>query len=147
MKIYWIIKNEILSLLKQRTIGARILLIRNNKILLVKHTYQEGWYTIGGGVERGESPLNAIHRELKEEVGITLEKPPTLFSIYYSRLEKRDDYVVLYIASDYTQEDVYSNEILDKRWFDLDDLPAEITSATKRRIEEYRGYTTISDIW
>jgi 8-oxo-dGTP pyrophosphatase MutT (NUDIX family) len=147
MKIYRIIKNEILSFLKQRTIGARILLIRDNKILLVKHTYQEGWYTIGGGVERGESPLNAIHRELKEEVGITLENPPTLFSIYYSRLEKRDDYVVLYIASDYTQEDIYSNEILDKQWFDLDDLPAEITPGTKRRIEEYRGRKTISDIW
>jgi 8-oxo-dGTP pyrophosphatase MutT (NUDIX family) len=147
MKVYRIIKNEILSLLQQRTIGARILLINDNKILLVKHTYQEGWYTIGGCVEHGESPLNAIHRELKEEVGVTLKNPPTLFSIYYSRQEKRDDYVVLYMASDYTQEDIYSNEILDKQWFDLDDLPADITPATKRRIGECRGHKTISDIW
>jgi 8-oxo-dGTP pyrophosphatase MutT (NUDIX family) len=34
-------------------------------------------YTIGGAVERGESPLNAIHRELKEEVGVTLKNPPS----------------------------------------------------------------------
>lgn len=97
--------------------------LSDNKILLVKHTYQIGWYTIGGAVERGESPLNAIHHELKEEVGVTLKNPPALFSIYYSKLEKRDDYIVLYVGSDYTQENVSSNEIADKKWFDLDNLP------------------------
>jgi 8-oxo-dGTP pyrophosphatase MutT (NUDIX family) len=147
MKIYRLVKNIIFSLFGQRTIGARILLIKDNKILLVKHTYQNGWYTIGGAVERGESPLNAIHRELKEEVGVTLKNPPTLFSIYYSRFEKRDDYIVLYIGNDYTQEDVNSNEILDKRWFDLDNLPVDVTPATKRRIDEYCFQKAASDIW
>jgi 8-oxo-dGTP pyrophosphatase MutT (NUDIX family) len=147
MKIYRFVKNTILSLVGQRTIGARILLIKDNKILLVKHTYQNGWYTIGGSVERGESPLNAIHRELKEEVGVTLKNPPALFSIYYSKLEKRDDYIVLYVGSDYTQENVNSNEIADKKWFDLDNLPVDVTPATKRRIDEYRFQKTASDIW
>jgi 8-oxo-dGTP pyrophosphatase MutT (NUDIX family) len=147
MKIHRLVKNTILSLLGQRTIGARILLIKENKILLVKHTYQEGWYTIGGAVERGESPLSAIHRELKEEVGVTLTNPPTLFSVYYSKLEKRDDYIVLYVGNEHTQEDTYSNEIADKRWFDLDNLPGDVTPATKRRINEYRKHAAINDIW
>lgn len=51
MKIYHEFRQSILSLIAKRTI-ARILLIRDNHVLLVKHTYQNGWYTIGGGVER-----------------------------------------------------------------------------------------------
>jgi 8-oxo-dGTP pyrophosphatase MutT (NUDIX family) len=147
MKIYRLIKNAILSLLGRRTVGARILLVKENKILLVKHTYQNGWYTIGGAVDRGESPLHAIHRELKEEVGVTLTSPPKLFSVYYSKLEKRDDYIVLYLGSDHTQEDVSCNEILSKQWFELDNLPEDVTPATKRRISEYLLQRDISDIW
>ena len=147
MKIYRLIKNTILSLLSKRTIGSRILLINDNKILLVKHTYQPGWYTIGGAVEKGESPLETIHRELAEEVGVTLNQPPKLFSVYYSNIEKRDDYVVLYIGNEYSQQECRSAEILDKKWFPLDQLPDEITPATKRRINEYIGKSTISDKW
>ncbi len=147
MKTFQQIKNIFLSLAGWRTIGARILLIHDNKILLIKHTYQVGWYTIGGGVERGESPLQAIHRELKEEVGVTLKSPPKLFSVYYSCFEKRDDYVVLYVANDFIQEENSCYEIADKKWFDLDNLPHDITPATLRRIEEYRSLREISDIW
>lgn len=147
MKFYRLVRNTISSLLAQRTIGARILLIKDHKILLVKHTYQNGWYTVGGAVERGETPLQAIHRELKEEVGVTLKNPPTLFSVYYSKIEKRDDYIVLYVGNDHTQETVYCNEILEQKWFDLDNLPIDATPATKRRIEEYRSHKTISEIW
>ncbi len=147
MKSIRIIRNTILSLLGTRTIGARILLIKNNKILLVKHTYQPGWYTIGGAVERGESPLKAIERELKEEVGVTLTTLPQLFSIYYSKFEKRDDYIVLYVGSEHIEEMSSSNEIAEKKWFDLDNLPEDVTPATKRRINEYRSTIMINDIW
>lgn len=147
MKIYRLIKNAIYSFLGKRTIGARILLIKDNKILLVKHTYQQGWYTIGGAVERGESPLEAINRELEEEVGVKLNEPPKLFSIYYSNLEKRDDYVVLYTANHFSQDDSRSPEISDKKWFSIDDLSGEVTPATRRRINEYLNRQTISDRW
>lgn len=147
MKFYRLIKNAILSLLSKKTLGSRILLINDNKILLVKHTYQPGWYTIGGAVDKGESPLEAIHRELAEEVGVTLNQPPKLFSVYYSNIEKRDDYVILYIGNDHIQQECLSAEISDKKWFPLDQLPDEITPATKRRINEYIGKSTISDKW
>lgn len=140
-------KNMFYSLLAKRTIGARILLIQDNKVLLVKHTYQPGWYTIGGGVERGESPLQAIHRELKEEVGATLTIQPHLFAVYYSQNEKRDDYVVLYVGTKCQQQNVRCAEILEQRWFDLDNLPPDITPATQRRIDEYLGRIHISDTW
>lgn len=141
------IKDIILAPFVKRTIGARILLINNNKILLVKHTYQSGWYTIGGGINRGETPIAAVQRELKEETGITLKSVPTLFSVYYSNFQKHDDYIVLYVGNEHIQEDCWSVEILEKKWFDLDKLPPDVTPATKRRIDEYLGKTTICDRW
>jgi 8-oxo-dGTP pyrophosphatase MutT (NUDIX family) len=147
MRFYRIFKNITYSIIRKRTFGARILLISDNKILLVKHTYQPGWYTVGGGVERGESPLQAIHRELQEEVGVTLKTEPKIFSVYYSNLEKRDDYVVLYVANDYEERSVNCREILAKEWFELNNLPQDTTAATKRRINEYLGNCLISETW
>ena len=50
------------ALLRKKTVGARGLVIKDNQILLITHTYQKGWCTIGGGINRGESPLQAAMR-------------------------------------------------------------------------------------
>lgn len=147
MKLYHTIKNEILSLIAKRTIGVRILLIRDNQVLLVKHTYRNGWYTIGGGVERKEPPRFAIERELKEEVGVSLLTPPKLFAVYHSRREKHDDYIVFYIGQNFVQEAVQSPEIADSQWFPLEHLPEDATPATHRRVDEYLGRRKITDSW
>ena len=142
-----LIKNTIFFLLRKRTIGARIILIKDNKILLVKHTYYPGWFTVGGAVDPGESPLQAVHRELQEEVGVTLKSPPKLFSVYYSHFEKHDDYIVLYVGTEFEQQEVHCDEILDKQWFDLTALPEDVSAGTQRRVNEYLGKTPISDLW
>ena len=147
MKFYHFLKNAVLSLLVKKTIGVRMLLIDQGKILLVKHTYQSGWYTIGGGVDRGETPRQAMERELKEEVGATLTAPLELFSVYYTRKEKRDDYVIFYIGHGCIQEPCSSPEIADKQWFDINQLPEDISPATRRRIKEYFESIEVSDTW
>lgn len=147
MKLLRVIKNIILNLLAKRTIGVRALVIANNQVLLVKHTYQPMWYTVGGGVDKHESPQQALIRELKEEVGAILDKPPKLIAVYYSNNEKRDDYVIFYEVSHCHFIEVTSPEIQQKQWFSFDALPADISPATQRRIDEYLGKVAISDMW
>lgn len=147
MKLYRIVKNTILSLLAKRTVGVRALVVQDNQVLLVKHTYQPQWYTVGGAVEKGETPLQAIIRELKEEVGAILNSPPQLLSVHYSRLEKRDDYIIFYLVKPQQLTEVNSPEILEKKWFAFDELPIDISPATERRINEYLGKAIISDTW
>ena len=147
MRFYHLIKNAIFYLLAKRTIGVRTLLLHEGKILLVKHTYQKGWYTIGGSIEPGETPYQALIRELQEEVGVTLSSQPQLFSVYYSDNEKRDDYIIFYICQLGQQEPVVSAEIAEQQWFYCDQLPEDISPATKKRIEEYQGLVTISEHW
>ena len=52
---------------------AQCLVVRDNKILLVKHKHiEDEWYcTPGGGIEPGETPEQAALRELQEECNVT----------------------------------------------------------------------------
>ncbi|MDP1604254.1 MAG: NUDIX domain-containing protein [Legionella sp.] len=147
MRFYHLFKNGIFALFAKRTIGVRMLLLNNDEVLLVKHTYQEGWYTIGGAVEPRESPKQAMLRELKEEVGVTLSSSLKLFSVYYSRKEHRDDYIIFYIGHGGIQEKASSPEIAEHKWFALDNLPADISPSTRRRIQEYFDEVEIRDQW
>lgn len=141
------IKSSILSLLRRKTLGARALVIRGEEILLVKHTYAPGWYTIGGAIDKGETPRQAIERELWEEVGVTCDHPPLLFHVYFNPYRKRDDYVVLYVVNSFTQVPVNSSEILEARWFPLNSLPPDTTPSTRLRIEEYLKQQPLKDVW
>lgn len=131
-----------------------MLLITEGQVLLVKHSYLPHWYLPGGGVDRHESPIHAIRRELQEEVGITLHRTPDLLGFYYSNQEKRDDYIAVYSCFDFTQDIKIKPdlEVIDRQWFPLEDLPADTSPATRRRISDYLrrpdfGYHPLSDQW
>ncbi|KHD44610.1 NUDIX hydrolase [Streptococcus hongkongensis] len=49
-------------------VRATVLLVRDRKLFLVKKG--DKYYTIGGALEFGETSLEAVSRETKEEVGI-----------------------------------------------------------------------------
>ncbi len=145
--LFFNLRRLVFAFFRIRTIGARALVVCDGEILLIKHTYQKGWYTIGGAVEKGESTLKAVKRELWEEVGLITKKTPQLFGVYFNRNDWRDDHVILYVVKDFTMEDVDSDEIAEKKWYSFDDLPEDASPATRRRIDEYLGKAPISDKW
>ncbi len=141
------IKFFLCKLLKIKTLGSRALVVKNNEFLLVKHTYTKNWYTVGGGLEKNEAFVDCIVRELWEEVGIKSQKSPSLLGIYHNRIHGKDDYVALYLVTNFTEHDTKSYEIQEKKWFTYANLPTDISPATRRRIEEYLELKPKQEKW
>lgn len=59
---------------RTQRLGAYAVLVRDGRILLTRISpagYPAGWWTLpGGGVDHGESPHDAVRRELHEEAGL-----------------------------------------------------------------------------
>ncbi|MES2218885.1 MAG: NUDIX domain-containing protein [Pseudomonadota bacterium] len=131
-----------------KTLGPRAIILNSEKqILLVKHTYQPHWYLPGGGVKKGESVKAALHRELLEEIGLTIKGEPQLFGIYHNTNMGGDDYAVIYIVKDFSMVEAYSPEIEQQGWFHYDDLPAMVSPATQRRLREYFSNSPVLEHW
>ena len=53
-------------------LGANAIITCNDKLLLEKRRDCDMWGLVGGGVKRQETPLQAIAREIKEELGLRI---------------------------------------------------------------------------
>lgn len=58
-------------------LGANAIITCNGKLLLEKRRDCDIWGLVGGGVKRHEEPLQAIIREVREELGLRI--PPNQF--------------------------------------------------------------------
>lgn len=60
-------------LFKPKSRGAKCLIIKDDKYLLIKNTYTKNYWNLpGGGCKRNESPEKAIRREIMEELNLSL---------------------------------------------------------------------------
>lgn len=85
---------------------AKLIVIHNDKLLLLKPLKREKYSLIGGNVDKGETPIEAAIREAKEEAGLKLKKKQLEFfygcmniidkkkvaNYYYLLLDKDVDY-------------------------------------------------------
>lgn len=76
---------------KKGVAAGTILLNGENKFLIVKPNYREGWLLPGGAVEQGESPREGAARETLEEVGLIVD-PSQLLAVEYKKYDDGREY-------------------------------------------------------
>ncbi|HZH11352.1 MAG TPA: NUDIX domain-containing protein [Microvirga sp.] len=132
------------------TLGVRaVVLDGENRVFLIRHTYVPGWHLPGGGVETGETALDALARELREEACIALQEPPSLAGVFFNRRISRRDHVLVYVIRRFTvlSEKKPDREIAEAGFFPLDSLPEGTTAATRRRLAEILEGQPPSSTW
>jgi ADP-ribose pyrophosphatase YjhB (NUDIX family) len=121
------------------TLGVRAILLKEDRVLLVRHSYLPGWYFPGGGVEAGETVADALTREIAEEAGASLTGPAELFGIYRNSEANRRDHVALFVCRQWTSDAAFrvpNLEIAALDLFPVEDLPPDTTQATRSRLHE-----------
>jgi ADP-ribose pyrophosphatase YjhB (NUDIX family) len=139
-----------LGLLKPMTLGVRaIALDEAGRVFLVRHTYLPGLYLPGGGIERNETAIDALRRELAEEGRLEWSEPPRLIGFYWNPRHSRRDHVVLYLARNVRQTAVRPPdwEIAESGFYSLEALPADVSPSTRARLNEAFNGAPPDPIW
>ncbi len=111
------------------------------RVLLVKPSYKDGWEIPGGYVERGESPLAAATREIKEELGVDLDITDLLVLDWAPHPAEGDKLLVIFRGrtldhDDLTRFRLDKSEIVDAEFFPVDQLADLMPARLARRVAE-----------
>ena len=132
------------------TLGVRaVVLDDSNRVFLVKHSYVSGWHLPGGGVETGQTLMDALKRELMEEGRIELTGVPHLHGVFFSRKISPRDHVAVYVVREFSQDrpPEPNREIVACGFFDVTDLPPETTRGTRLRLAEVLQNQSRTEDW
>lgn len=120
---------------------------RQGRVILVRHGYMPGLHFPGGGVDSGEPPVDAILRELREEIGLTQSAPPEFMGLYTRRFGFVTNIVALYHVREVKFAFKPGWEIREVVRADPHDPPPDTRPGTRRRLAEYTGSAPVSPYW
>ena len=97
----------------------------HGRVLLLKHRFRpgSGWGLPGGFIEHGEQPEAGLRRELREEIGLEVER----LKLFTVRAFKRPKQVeIVFMGQAVGNPDELSFEIQEASWFLPGEFPAEL---------------------
>jgi len=131
------------------TLGTRgVVIDSQNRMLVVRQRYTSGWIFPGGGVERGETPVAALKREMKEETGVRLSGAMVMHGLFSNHANFPGDYVAVYIATSFEDGPWRpSLEITERAFLAPSEISEDCSTGMQRRLDELAGTSAISDVW
>ena len=136
----------------KQVISVGIILVnKNNEVLFQKRCntgYMDGKYAlVAGHLEPNESMQSGVIREIKEEIGIELEKEKVSF-VCLVRRGNDNEYINTYFKYENFDGDVVNMEpdkCSELKWFNINDLPSNIIPNDKRAIYNMLNNITLDE--
>lgn len=102
---------------------AGLLVINNNKLLLAFSKNKKAWYLPGGKIDAGETSIQSIQREIKEELNIDLNTDLLKFYCHITAIAYGEENNMLMeqdcFIYEHNEEITPANEIEAVKYFDL----------------------------
>jgi mutator protein MutT len=117
---------------RKTRIVVRCIFQKNGKILLMRRSKIKGdnFGFIGGHVDPGESPVNALIREIKEEVGLRVKaRHLSLTKVIYRGKDDIQKIHLVFVAKRWkgTPKNLEPRLCKFIKWYPLDDLPQKLS--------------------
>ncbi|MBV8976575.1 MAG: NUDIX domain-containing protein [Alphaproteobacteria bacterium] len=135
------------ALLSPVAYAACALIVREGRVLLVRHSYVQGWLLPGGGVGRGEPAEEAVLREMREEIGLLSCAAPRQFGLYTRKSGWATNVIVLFQIDDAQFKFVPNFEVRAVEFVDPLSPPADTPPSVRRRLREFAGMESRSPYW
>lgn len=125
-----------------------LIIYKEGKILLQKREDNGCWAIHGGGIEPGEKYIDALKREIKEELNI-IPKNPVLMGIFsgeelFNTYPNGDKVYVLnhvFFCDEYDGEINFNDgEVKELKWFDLKELPDNLFKVNEPIIKDVQRF-------
>ena len=127
--------------------SANVIVVRDRgEILMIRRTDNGNWAVPGGGMDLGESIIEAAVRETREETGITCEitglvgiyTDPHHVILYTSNGEVRQEFSIVFTARLVSGELRPSNESAEPQWVPPDAVAdLQMHPSMRQRIQHY----------
>jgi mutator protein MutT len=125
--------------------GAKIIIVSPDKILLFHRDNiptirsPDCWQLVGGGIEEGETPEQALIREVKEEVSIDLKEYKLIDKIKGTTGANVWVYVTFVDKKDEEKFKLGPDDGQEIGWFTIDEaLALNLTPGTRITLSDYR---------
>jgi ADP-ribose pyrophosphatase YjhB (NUDIX family) len=114
------------------TAGA-VVVNDEGRVLLVKHVFRpgSGWGIPGGFINRGEQAEDAARRELREEIGLELDRVELAF---VRTVEQVSQVEIIFRGQTSGTPRPRNIEIHRVAWFELDQLPDDLPREQRKTI-------------
>jgi ADP-ribose pyrophosphatase YjhB (NUDIX family) len=123
--------------------ASAIILDDGGRVLLARRAAEPGrgfWDLLGGFIDEDEAPLDALRREIDEEIAVEVE-PREFVGGFADRYgEDGPPTVNFYWTARVRGEPDPSGEIAELRWFDRDELPPRDQFAFANTVEALRAW-------
>lgn len=116
----------------KRDVSLLLLFDENNRLLLQHRTddapvFPGFWSFFGGGIEEGETPLEALKREITEELNYSVKNPSFAFKTeyFFSHLNRKGDRNFFLEKYDASQK-LELHEGQDMGWFFIPEILSDL---------------------